>query len=52
MNLLQIDQAEFFYNIHWHNFPGEIDVVLMKNNKIIGIVEIKAKCFDLYYGYL
>ncbi len=39
----------------WKNCPGEIDIVIVDKddiNIIYATIEIKARLFDISYGYL
>lgn len=46
------EEIDFYFNINWHNTPGEIDILGLRklDSYPVVIAEIKARCFDIVYG--
>lgn len=45
-------KCQYFFNVNWEGYPGEIDLVVTSDDKIECIVECKSRVFDIANGYL
>jgi len=53
-SMIEKNKFSFYYNCYWYNINnpvGEIDIVILYNNKVVAIGELKSNCFDIVNGY-